>query len=106
MCRKLNKDKKQQLRVKLNEDNQNRIYIFINDNGIQDIIQNTRKLYNNDIINQLGLKLNFIYPLKEQESLNIIINAFKHIEYHHQYYIDGYRVDLYFPSLSLIEMKS
>ena len=53
----------------------------------------------------LALKLGFtemIFPVKEQANLEIIIKAISGIlAYKTQYYIDGYKIDLYLPEINL-----
>lgn len=74
--------------------------IYINKKGLESLLMKSRKIYEDDLINdmitKLDLNLNHIIKTKEQDSLGKIINVFKSLNYKTQFQIDNYKIDLYF----------
>lgn len=80
---------------------QNRAIIILTKFGLRKLLSKSRSPH----AKTMALKLGFtemIFPVKEQANLEIIISAISGIlAYKTQYYIDGYRIDLYLPEINL-----
>jgi very-short-patch-repair endonuclease len=64
--------------------------------GIKYLLQNSRSMHKDIIIDKLNMELDIIYDCKESSHLKIISAAFKLYDYVLQYKIGKYRIDLYF----------
>ena len=70
--------------------------------AVKYIIANTRKPKAIELAKELGIViLDNKYLSKETETLSYILTAFKGQEMKEQYTVDGYRIDLYFPTHKL-----
>ena len=76
--------------------------LLINLFGIKNIIQNTRSINKNKIIELLNINdLDIIFDSKESNYLKIICATYKFAKYITQYKINKYRIDLYFTEYNL-----
>ena len=73
----------------------------ININGIKHVLQNTRSIYKDKILQILNIDLDIIYDCKESSYLKIISESFKNLPQKFQYTISKYKIDLYFPDQKL-----
>lgn len=74
----------------------------ITKNEVKQLIQNTRCVVPRYLLQAVGITQESIVVSKECETLNIISESIKDIvEFKMQYYIDGYKIDLYIPKYKL-----
>lgn len=78
---------------------------FINKNGFESLLIKSKKIVNDDIINDLitkfNLNVNKIMKNKKKDNINKIIEAFNGIDYKLQYKINEYKIDLYLVDYNL-----
>ena len=67
--------------------------------GVQKLMTRSNKPQVLDFAQKLGLKV--LHARKEASFINILIKSFSHIKSETQFYIDGYRIDLYFPDYNI-----
>ena len=76
--------------------------VFLTLDGAMEIIVRSNKPKAIDTLEKMGSKIyRHKYVRKETETLLYIQRAFKGEEMINQYYVDGYRIDLYFPKYKL-----
>ena len=76
--------------------------IFLSVNGVRTILLNSRKPKAIELAKELGITVHdHKYLKKETETMSYILKAFKGEDMRDQHGVDGYRVDLYFPSHKL-----
>lgn len=69
---------------------------IVSESGLRRLISTSRKPFAALLAKQLGIEV--MTTRVEAESLLVIQNAFKHLNPVSQFFINGFRVDLYFPS--------
>ena len=76
--------------------------IYINEEGMHELVLKSSMFNATDFAKAFGINIHdHKYLSKERETLSCILKAFKGQEMKEQYTVDGYRVDLYFPSHKL-----
>ena len=76
--------------------------LYINEEGMHELVLKSSMSNATDFAKQLGINIHdHKYLSKERETLSCILKAFKGQEMKEQYTVDGYRIDLYFPSHKL-----
>lgn len=82
--------------------NRKQLATFIDENGALQLIAKSRKQEAIKLAEKLNLKIMGVLALtKEQQTLGIIQNSFKHLEQKPQHKVGNYIIDLYFPELKL-----
>jgi very-short-patch-repair endonuclease len=77
--------------------------IFINKDGITDLVSKSNKLQCDKIVDYFGINTVTRYKRKEIEILDelvIFLNVLN-CEFHDQYIVDGYKIDMYLPTYKL-----
>ena len=75
---------------------------YINEEGMHELVLKSTMSNATDFAKQLGINVHdHKYLSKERETLSYILTAFKGQEMKEQYTVDGYRIDLYFPTHKL-----
>ena len=76
--------------------------LYINEEGMHELVLKSSMFNATDFAKAFGINIHdHKYLSKERETLSCILKAFKGQEMKEQYTVDGYRVDLYFPSHKL-----
>ena len=76
--------------------------IYINEEGVHELVLKSTMSNATDFAKQLGINIHdHKYLSKERETLSYILTVFKGENMKEQYTVDGYRIDLYFPSHKL-----
>ena len=71
---------------------------FVNKGGLKQIVVGSKSHLALELARELGIEMQTSMVItKEQETIEIISKAFSHLRQHRQFFVDGYRVDLYFP---------
>ena len=84
------------------KDQQNKTDIYLSVYGVKYIVLNSRKPKAIELAKELGITVHdHKYLKKETETMSCILKAFKGEDMRDQHGVDGYRVDLYFPSHKL-----
>ena len=84
------------------KDQQNRHDMFLSLTGVKKVIIGSRKPKAIELAKMLGIDILSTKILsKEAETLSCILKTFKGQEMKEQYTVDGYRIDLYFPTQKL-----
>jgi very-short-patch-repair endonuclease len=65
--------------------------------GVKQLLQKSRKPKARLVAEQLGINLNIHRSSIEADTLRIIKSAFQHLNPIEQFFVSGYRIDLYFP---------
>jgi len=97
--RNISEKYKKILKINTNGGKQN--VIVINVEGLKQFIQRSRSINKDKLLSYLNINLEVIYDCKESSHLKIISMSFKSFKQKFQYYIDGYKIDLYFPDYNL-----
>lgn len=87
--------------------NNDLIMVYINKDGLFELLSKSRMPNKNDFIKFCSEKYNFNYKIytslhKEQEYIGYLIKVFKHKSYRTQYCVNPYRIDLYFSDIKLV----
>ena len=76
--------------------------IYINEEGVHELVLKSTMSNATDFAKVFGINVHdHKYLSKERETLSYILTAFKGQEMKEQYTVDGYRIDLYFPTHKL-----
>jgi very-short-patch-repair endonuclease len=81
--------------VKTNGGTQQMVVIW--EPGVRQVLVKSRQPNAQKLANNLGLK-EILIPSKEAKSISVIKNAFIHLSPVSQFFVAGFRIDLYFPS--------
>ena len=76
--------------------------LYINEQGMHNLVLKSNMSNATDFAKALGINIDdHKYLFKERETLSCISKAFKGEDMKEQYTVDGYRIDLYFPTHKL-----
>ena len=98
---KLNISEKYIKMLKINTKGGKQNMVTTNIIGIKQILHSSRSIHKDKIITHLNIDLNVVFDYKETSWLKIISTSFNKFKQNFQYYVDGYRIDLYFPEYNL-----
>lgn len=72
--------------------------LLLSEKALKYVLQRSRKAAAKDLARELGLELDIMQSPIETETIRVIEAAFSHLNPVDQFFVDGYRIDLYFPT--------